>query len=88
MTHDPPGESRRDPPAKNTHALTPEPVADNPEQSKRFVEAARELGIEETGAAYDRALDRILPPRKPGEPAPRVAREPKPKEKRARTKDG
>jgi hypothetical protein len=64
------------------------PERDDPEQSRRFLEAARELGIEETGEAYDRALERILPSRKPGEPAPRVARETKPKGKRARTKGG
>lgn len=44
---------------------------DDPEQSARFVEAARELGCEESGAAFGRALDRILPPRKPGEPVPK-----------------
>jgi hypothetical protein len=61
---------------------------DDPEQSARFVEAAKEFGIEETGEAYDRALGRILPPRRPGEPAPRVTREAKSKGSRARTKGG
>jgi hypothetical protein len=62
------------------------PAMDDPEQSKRFADAARELGCEETGDAYERALERILPSRKPGEPAPRVVRQAKPKGIRARTK--
>ena len=34
--------------------------ADDPEQSARFIEAARKLGIEEVGKDYERALERIL----------------------------
>jgi hypothetical protein len=36
---------------------------DNPEQFERFVEAARKAGVDETGEAFERALDRIIPPR-------------------------
>jgi hypothetical protein len=37
---------------------------DDPEQSKRFVEAAREVEADETGETFRRALDKLLPPRK------------------------
>ncbi len=53
--------------------MTDDPVAtDDPEQFQRFVEAARELGIEEVGEPYERAVDLILSRRKadlPAEPA-------------------
>ena len=39
------------------------PHMDDPEQSRRFIEAARELGCEEAGEAFERAIGRILPPR-------------------------
>jgi hypothetical protein len=29
-------------------------------QSERFIESARKLGIEETGEAFDKAVDKIL----------------------------
>jgi hypothetical protein len=32
-------------------------------QSERFVEAARKLGIEETGPAFENAVKKILTPR-------------------------
>jgi hypothetical protein len=47
-------------------------VPDDPEQFQRFVEAAREMGIEEAGEPYERAVDLILSRRKadlPAEPA-------------------
>jgi hypothetical protein len=48
-------------------------VPDDPEQYRRFVEAARELGADgpEAGGVFDRALRRVLPAREPGKPAPR-----------------
>ncbi len=64
----------------------PKVAMDDPEQSQRFIEAARELGLEETGEAFERAVGRILPPRKPGEPAPRREPRPKPEGRRRRTK--
>lgn len=57
------------------------------EQSRRFLEAARELGCDESGEAFDRALGRILPPREPGKPAPHVVDEVKPKGSRRRKVD-
>lgn len=49
------------------------------EQRNRFIETARELGCDESGESFDRALDRILPPRKPGEPARAAEERPAPK---------
>jgi hypothetical protein len=47
-------------------------LPDDPEQFQRFVEAAREMGIEQVGEPYERAVDLILSRRKadlPAEPA-------------------
>ncbi|AEH88398.1 hypothetical protein Mesop_3961 [Mesorhizobium opportunistum WSM2075] len=49
----------RKPPAKKTGKLSQK------EQSERFKEAARELEVDESGDAFRRALDRVLPERKP-----------------------
>lgn len=46
----------------------------DPAQYQRFLDTARELGCDESGEAYERALGIILPPHKPGEIVP-----PKPK---------
>jgi hypothetical protein len=37
----------------------PVPPRDDPEQSKRFIDMARELGSDETGDAFERALKKI-----------------------------
>lgn len=49
----------------------------DPEQHRRFVEAARELGCDESEEAFERVFTRIVPPHRPGaalphkpEPAP------------------
>jgi len=34
---------------------------DNPAQSRKFIEAARKLGVDESGEAFNRALDKIAP---------------------------
>jgi hypothetical protein len=52
---------------------TPEPDPD------AFERMARELGCDETGEEFERALARVLPPRRPGEPAPNLAEQPAPK---------
>jgi hypothetical protein len=41
-------------------------------QAERFAEAARELGLDESGEAFERAMARIFPPREPGKPAPKL----------------
>jgi hypothetical protein len=38
---------------------------DDPEQSKRFVETAREIEADETGEAFRRAFEKIVPPKRP-----------------------
>jgi hypothetical protein len=37
------------------------PELENPAQSARFIEAAKALGVEENGAAFERAMDALLP---------------------------
>jgi hypothetical protein len=57
-------------------------MADSPTektQAERFAEAARELGLGESGEAFDRAMARIFPPRERGKPAPRLAEAAHPK---------
>jgi hypothetical protein len=34
---------------------------DDPAQSARFIEAAKSLGVDESGEAFKRALDAVLP---------------------------
>jgi hypothetical protein len=38
----------------------PAPKPDNPEQFKRFIETAREVEVDESPDALDRALERII----------------------------
>jgi hypothetical protein len=38
----------------------PKPKPDDAEQSKRFEETARELGVDETGKAFRRAVEAIV----------------------------
>ena len=40
-------------------ARKPTPKPDDPEQSERFVEQARELETDESGKAFDRAIGKI-----------------------------
>ena len=37
------------------------PKPDDPEQSKRFVETAREIEADESGEAFRRAFEKIVP---------------------------
>ena len=39
----------------------PAPKPDDPEQSKRFTETARELETDETGKKFERAFKKIAP---------------------------
>jgi hypothetical protein len=36
---------------------------DNPEQSKRFIDAAKELGVSEDGEAFRKAMKAVLKPK-------------------------
>ncbi len=44
----------------------PKPQAASAAQHKRFVEAAREAGADETGAEFERLFRKIVPPKLPG----------------------
>lgn len=37
-------------------------AGDDKAQSERFKETARQLGVDETGEAFERAMDKIIPP--------------------------
>ena len=39
----------------------PQPKPDNPAQSQRFIDAAKEAGVDETGEGFDRAFKRVVP---------------------------
>jgi hypothetical protein len=39
----------------------PKGKPDNPAQSKRFIEAARKLGVDESGEAFSKALNKLVP---------------------------
>jgi hypothetical protein len=41
-------------------ARKPASKPDNPEQHKRFVDMAREVGVDETPGAFDRAFDKVI----------------------------
>jgi len=41
-------------------AKTKRPVKDNPEQSKRFIDMAREVAVDESPEAFDRAFDKVI----------------------------
>jgi len=38
----------------------PKGSPDNPEQSRRFIESARKLGVDESGADFQKAMDALL----------------------------
>ena len=39
------------------------PKLSDKEQSERFIKTARELGVDESGASFERAADKLLPAR-------------------------
>jgi hypothetical protein len=39
----------------------PKPKPDNPAQSQRFIDAAKEAGVDETGEGFDKAFKKIVP---------------------------
>ena len=43
----------------------PRPDADEKTQIERFKEAARKLGVDESEEAFERAFDKIVPPKHP-----------------------
>ena len=41
------------------------PKQDNKEQSKRFIEKAKEIAADDAGEAFERAVKRVIPPKVP-----------------------
>jgi hypothetical protein len=54
-------------------------------QRERFIEAAREAGVDETGEAFERAFAKIVPPKRPGADLSEPSAQPRvrPKDRRA-----
>jgi hypothetical protein len=44
------------------------PPPDDPEQSKRFIKAAREIGTDESPEAFERVFEKIVRPKHPRTP--------------------
>jgi hypothetical protein len=42
----------------------PAPKPDDPEQSKRFIDTAREIGADEDPEAFERAFKKVVPSKK------------------------
>jgi hypothetical protein len=45
----------------STRKRKKKPKEDNPEQSRRFIEAAKKLGLGENSDAFDKALNKLVP---------------------------
>lgn len=43
----------------------PQPPPDDPEQFKRFIDMAREVEVDESPGAFDRAFNKVARPKKP-----------------------
>jgi hypothetical protein len=41
------------------------PSADDPAESQRFIDVAREVGVDESPGAFDRAFAKVVKPPKP-----------------------
>jgi hypothetical protein len=51
--------------AKRKRRPKPKINRSDPAQSERFIEAARNAGMAETGETFERAFEKIVPPRQP-----------------------
>jgi hypothetical protein len=49
----------------------PSPPPDDPEQSKRFIEAARAAGTDEDPEAFERVFERVVRPKRPTAGSPK-----------------
>lgn len=49
--------------ARKPKAVRPE--AEDEAQAERFIETARDIGVDETGEEFDRAIEKIVPPQRP-----------------------
>jgi hypothetical protein len=43
----------------------PKGKPDNPAQSRKFIEAAKALGVDEDGTTFSKVMDSLLKPKKP-----------------------
>jgi hypothetical protein len=50
------------------HKPTPPRAKSDPEQLKRFIDMAREVEVDESPRAFDRAFNKVVHPPKPGRP--------------------
>jgi hypothetical protein len=57
----------------------PKPPPDDPEQFKRFIDMAREIGADESPDALDRALEKVVKRTSPSRTAPRPSARQSPK---------
>jgi hypothetical protein len=49
------------PPSAPSRTPEPPPNVDDPEQSRRFIDMAREVEADESPGALDRAFERVIP---------------------------
>lgn len=49
--------------ARRSAGKARKPKEDQKAQSARFIESARTVGVDESGKEFERALNRIVPPR-------------------------
>ena len=47
------------------------PKSDDKEQSRRFVEKAREIEADESGETFERAIKKVIPPAQPNRHKPK-----------------
>ena len=60
--------------ARKPKAVRPETEAEDKAQAERFLETARQIGADETGEAFERAMDKIVPRKRPAPNAERKDR--------------
>lgn len=53
--------------AKTTEKSAPK--SDNPEQSKRFIETARDVEVDESAEAFEKAFKKVVQPKDKNNPA-------------------
>jgi hypothetical protein len=63
--------------AKATKPKAKKPKYTDKAESERFIETARKLGIEETGETFERAFEKIVPPRQIASPKRALSSKPK-----------
>lgn len=54
----------RKPKASNPPGKATRPKEDQKAQSERFIETARAIGVDESGRKFERAITKVIPPKK------------------------